>query len=58
MIKYSEKLEQYEQKAYDAGYGADWLADVGENVKFYAMLCESKGESPTFDGLMQHIEKL
>ena len=43
MKRYSESLEQWEQEAYHDGYGADWLADVGEGVKYYAMDCETKG---------------
>lgn len=36
MKRYSESLEQWEQEAYHDGYGADWLADIGEGVKYYA----------------------
>ena len=37
MKRYSEALEQWEQEAYHDGYGADWLAEIGEGVKFYAI---------------------
>ena len=37
MKRYSESLEQWEQEAYHDGYGADWLADVGEGIKYYAI---------------------
>lgn len=57
-IKYSETLEKLENLAYSGGYGADWLEEVGENVKFYALLCESKGIRPTFSGLIRHLESL
>lgn len=40
MKRYSELLEQWEQEAYHDGYGADWLADVGEGIKYYAMNCD------------------
>lgn len=55
--EYSEQLERYEQVAYEGGYGADWLADVGEGVKFYAMMCEERGKRPTFAGLMKYLDK-
>ena len=47
MKEYSEQLERYEQVAYEGGYGADWPADVGKGVKFYAMMCEEGGKRPT-----------
>lgn len=56
MKKYSEKLEKWEQEAYDGEYGMDWLEEVGEGVKFYAIECEVKGKRPTFAGLMKHLE--
>ncbi len=55
--KYVEKLEKWEQEAYDGGCGADWLGEVGEGVKFYALECEVKGKRPTFAGLMKHLER-
>ena len=55
MKRYSESLEQWEQEAYHDGYGADWLADIGEGVKYYAMECEAKGRRPTFAGLIRYI---
>lgn len=56
MKKYSERLEAMEQSAYDGGFGADWLEDAGEGIKFYAMKCETKGKRPTFAGLIRHLE--
>ncbi len=56
MKKYSEVLEQWEQEAYEGEYGVDWLEEVGEGVKFYAMACETRGKRPTFAGLMKHLE--
>lgn len=55
MDKYSEKLEAWEQAAYTEGWGCDWLEEIGEGVKFYAMLCEAGGETPTFAGLMRYL---
>ena len=40
MKKYSELLECWEQEAYHDHYGEDWLAEIGEGVKFYAFTCE------------------
>ena len=57
MKRYSEALEQWEQEAYHDGYGADWLADVGEGVKHYAMECEVTGKRPTFAGLIRYINR-
>lgn len=57
MKEYSEQLERYEQVAYEGGYGADWLTDVGKGVKFYAMMCEERGKRPTFAGLMKYLDK-
>ena len=57
MKRYSELLEQWEQEAYHDGYGADWLADVGEGIKYYAMDCETKGRRPTFAGLIRYIDR-
>lgn len=54
---YSEQLERYEQVAYEGGYGAAWLTDVGEGVTFYAMKCEARGKRPTFAGLMKYLDK-
>lgn len=50
MKRYSEALERWEQEAYHDGYGENWLADIGEGVKYYAMECEAKGRRPTFAG--------
>ena len=54
---YSAELEAWEQEAYHDGYGADWLADVGEGVKYYAMECEVAGKRPTFAGLIRYIDR-
>ena len=56
MKKYSEQLERYEQAAYAGKFGADWLEEVGEGVKFYAMMCEAQGKRPTFAGLMKYLD--
>ena len=58
MNEYVKRLERLEQSAYQGGWGADWLEEVGENVKFYAIACEQRGELPTFRGLVNHLEAL
>lgn len=54
----SELLEAWEQEAYDGGYGADWLEQVGESVRIYAMDCENDGKRPTFAGLLRYLSLL
>lgn len=54
--RYADLLEQWEEDAYRGKYGCDWLEEVGEAVKFYAIECAVKGKSPTFKGLMKHIQ--
>ena len=54
----SEILEAWEQQAYDGGYGADWLEQVGESVRIYAMDCENDGKRPTFAGLLRYLSLL
>lgn len=56
--RYSALLEAWEYDAYSGGYGSDWLEEIGENVRFYAMYCESLGKRPTFSGLIQHLKKV
>lgn len=55
-MKYSEQLEFWEQEAYKCGWGADWLEEIGECVKAYAIVCEMRDKEPTFEGLMKLIE--
>lgn len=54
---YADLLEQWENESYEQECGADWLEEVGEAVKFYAMECAAKGKTPTFKGLIEHIRK-
>lgn len=58
MKRYSEDLERWEQQACQDGYGADWLAEIGEGIKFYAMECELVGKRPTFAGLVRRIDRM
>ncbi len=57
-MKYSEQLEQWEQESYNGSYRSDWLAEVGDGLKSYAMLCEAKGKRPTFAGLMRYLKSI
>lgn len=58
MKKYSILLEQWEQEAYNGGYGADWLSEIGEGIKFFAIECEMQGKQPTFTGLIRYLDNL
>ena len=58
MKRYSEVLEQWEQEAYYDCYGEDWLVEIGEGIKFYALGCEARGKRPTFAGLIRYIDKM
>lgn len=53
-----EKLEGYEQEAYEGGFGLDWLQDVGENLKFYMLDCKNNNKNPTLEGLITWIDEL
>ncbi|MEM5028942.1 hypothetical protein WKH33_07980 [Priestia sp. WB3] len=53
--KMADMLEGYEQEAYEEGFGLDWLADVGENLKNYMINCHLEKREPTFEGLMRWI---
>jgi hypothetical protein len=52
-----EKLEKYEQDAYDGEFGDAWLADVGEGFKFYIQDCVTKGKRPTIKGFEKYLDK-
>ena len=52
---YADLLEQWENESYEEECGCDWLEEVGESVKFYALECAAKGKTPTFKGLIEHL---
>ncbi|MBV6717263.1 hypothetical protein [Paenibacillus chitinolyticus] len=56
--KLLEKLEAYEQSAYGGGYGADWLAEIGEGFKFYVRDCIEQGKSVTMSGFVNRIDRM
>lgn len=56
--RYAVLLESWEQEAYTGGYGADWLEEIGESIRVYAMDCENAGKRPTFSGLIQYLKIL
>lgn len=51
------KLERYEQSAYAGGIGSDWLATIGEELKFYVEDCIKNGRRITMSGFMQRIDQ-
>ncbi|GED55772.1 hypothetical protein EDM54_24180 [Brevibacillus borstelensis] len=53
-----EKLERYEQDAYSGGYGADWLAEVGEGFKDYIGWCVENKKRPSIKGFEEWIDQL
>nr|DAJ22081.1 MAG TPA: hypothetical protein [Myoviridae sp. ct5MF11] len=54
-VRYSILLESWEQDACRGKYGSDWLEEVGESVRLYAMECEKSGKRPTFSGLIEYL---
>lgn len=56
--KLLEKLEKYEQEAYDNGFGSDWLEQIGEGFKFYIQNCVEKDIRPTIKGFEKYIDNL
>lgn len=55
---YADLLQRYEDEAYEGKFGSDWLEEVGEAVKIYAMECASKRAIPTFKGLIEYIGRI
>jgi len=53
-----DKLEKYEQEAYNAGCGADWLTDIGEGFKFYVEQCIQNNQATTIRGFEKYIDNL
>lgn len=56
--KLLQKLERYEQAAYDGGYGSDWLESVGEGFKFYVQQCRDTGRPVTIAGWEKYLDAL
>jgi hypothetical protein len=56
--KLLEKLEKYEQEAYDGCIGSDWLANIGEGFKFYIKECINKNIKPSINGFEKFIDSL
>lgn len=56
--KLLEKLEAYEQIAYDGGFGEDWLVEIGEGFKFYVRDCIEQGKSVTMVGFIKKIDEM
>lgn len=53
-----EKLERYEESAYEGGFGADWLEQVGEGFKFYIAECVNSGSRATIAGFERYLDGL
>lgn len=53
-----EKLEAYEQSAYDEGFGMDWTSDIGEGFKFYVKDCIAQGKTITIAGFVRRINEM
>lgn len=56
--KLLEKLERYEQDAYDGKFGCDWLESVGEGFKFYVQKCVHENKCPTIKGFEQYLDDM
>ena len=56
--KLLDKLERYEQQAYNGGYGSDWLEEIGEGFKFYIKDCVDKNVKATIKEFEKYIDKL
>jgi hypothetical protein len=56
--KLLDKLESYEQRAYDGGYGSDWLENIGEGFKFYIQVCVDKNIKSTIKGFEKYIDDM
>ncbi|MCR6108606.1 hypothetical protein HXA34_20160 [Salipaludibacillus agaradhaerens] len=54
----AEKLDKYEQKAYDDGCSNDWLSGIGENIKLFMIYCDKNDTQPTLEGLILWIDKM
>lgn len=56
--KLLNKLEKYEQEAYDGGYGSDWLEKIGEGFKFYIEKCVDENITPSIKGFEKYIDEM
>lgn len=56
--KLLRKLEGYEQEAYDAAMGCDWLEAIGEGFKFYVRQCADEGMPVTMSGFEKYVDEL
>lgn len=51
-----EKLETYEQIAYNGGYGDEWIESIGEGFKFYIQNCVNDNIRPTIKGFENYLD--
>ena len=52
------KLESYEQEAYNAAMGTDWLEAIGEGFKFYVKQCVEQGTAVTMAGFERYVDAM
>ena len=52
-----DKLEIYEQIAYNGGYGDEWLETVGEGFKFYVRDCAASNIKVTIKGFEKYLDQ-
>lgn len=45
-------------KPYSGGYGADWLAEVGEGFKYYIVWCVENKKRASIKGFEEWIDQL
>lgn len=53
-----EKLERYEQIAYDGGWGDEWIEEIGEGFKFHIRNCCDANVKPTIKGFEKYLDDL
>lgn len=53
-----EKLERYEQDAYDGAFGCDWLESVGEGFKIYVEKCVRENKRATIKGFEKYLDDM
>jgi len=56
--KLLEKLERYEQQAYDGGFGSDWLEEIGEGFRFYVADCIDNKRRMSISGFAAWIDEM
>lgn len=55
--KIIDKLNQYENKAYEGGCGNEYLSELGEGFKLYLGECRGNNKEPTIEGFVKWIDR-